>query len=390
MKGDFLGFSFGNIHSNTLGITHVSVSDRYEENLLPEFEDKIEPIIGNDGNYYFGSLYRTKGFTVSFAFDSMTEVQFRKMSQWLNAKIVGPLIFDERPYKVYIAKVSTPPQISYVCFDEPRKYIDEDNPIDGVRVIRENGGWEREKVYPYKYGGVARTYKGEGTVEFVCPYPFARQQFKMLDQYGEFETFINGFGEEFSYTPTTPPGNRITTYTNITEWAEASGILTRQEYERILLDSPQAADINGYNYIIPVYNPGDVASPFYLFLPYGNGENAELGYINPPEGDKEYIDINCYNEVLRLRPIVSKAKKSEENGVMINTRNHLIEGVVYDYGTGSWRTTGNIYNEYIEAGDFGKIKCQDWSLDYRDYSQSIAINCATGAGARIKYDYLYY
>ena len=33
MKGDFLGFSFDGIHCSTLGITHVSSSDRYEEEL---------------------------------------------------------------------------------------------------------------------------------------------------------------------------------------------------------------------------------------------------------------------------------------------------------------------------------------------------------------------
>ena len=34
MKGDFLGFSFDGIHCSKLGITHVSSSDRYDEDLF--------------------------------------------------------------------------------------------------------------------------------------------------------------------------------------------------------------------------------------------------------------------------------------------------------------------------------------------------------------------
>ena len=78
---------------------------------------------------------------------------------------------------------------------------------------------------------------------------------------------------------------------------------------------------------------------------------------------------------------------------MINTNNHLIEGVKYDIMTSAWRTTGNLYNEYIVAGDFTKIRNNDWSmLSLYDspHFQSIYLNCATAMGAKIHYNYLYY
>jgi hypothetical protein len=34
-KGEFLGFTYGNIHSSDLGIVRVSNGSRFEENLLP-------------------------------------------------------------------------------------------------------------------------------------------------------------------------------------------------------------------------------------------------------------------------------------------------------------------------------------------------------------------
>ena len=78
---------------------------------------------------------------------------------------------------------------------------------------------------------------------------------------------------------------------------------------------------------------------------------------------------------------------------MINTSNHLIEGVLYDYNTSAWRTTGNLYNEYIVAGDFTKIRANDWNMfELYDtpHTQAIYLNCSTAMGAKIHYNYLYY
>jgi len=38
-SGDFLGFQLGDIHSSQLNITRVSNSNRYTENLTPNFSD---------------------------------------------------------------------------------------------------------------------------------------------------------------------------------------------------------------------------------------------------------------------------------------------------------------------------------------------------------------
>lgn len=61
------------------------------------------------------------------------------MRQWLNGKEIHDLIFDESPYKVYSAKVTGTPQLKTVCFE-----------INGQRE-----------------------YRGEGTIQFTCYYPFA-------------------------------------------------------------------------------------------------------------------------------------------------------------------------------------------------------------------------
>ena len=56
-SGDFLGFTLGDVHSSQLNITRVSVSDRYEDNLLANFKDTTVEVPGGDGMYYWNTFY---------------------------------------------------------------------------------------------------------------------------------------------------------------------------------------------------------------------------------------------------------------------------------------------------------------------------------------------
>lgn len=140
IAGDFTGFKFGNRHSSDLGITRVSNGSRYSENLLPNLQDVSGQVPGGDGTYYWGSNYTQKPFSINFAFDDLTEQQFNDLKSWLGTKEIKQLIFDESEYKYYMAKVSAPPQINFICFE-----------VEGKDI-----------------------YKGEGTIQFVCYYPFAK------------------------------------------------------------------------------------------------------------------------------------------------------------------------------------------------------------------------
>ena len=140
LKGDFIGFSFNGYRSEDLGIVRVSDGSRYNEDLLPTAQDKTVQVPGGDGFYYFGSDYTQKPLTIPIAFDNLSEEDFSRLSRVFGTKDLGPLIFDERPYKYYMAKANKP-QLKYICFEEK---------------------------------GKGRVYKGEGTLTFTCYYPFAR------------------------------------------------------------------------------------------------------------------------------------------------------------------------------------------------------------------------
>lgn len=152
IKGDYIGFTFGDVHSSELGLVRVSDGSRYNTDLLPPLEDKVGQVAGRDGEVLFGTNYKAKEIKVPVAFDNMTEESFRRLTQLLADKKPKSLWFDESPYKEWIVKSANVQDFKWVCFDESH-----------------NG---KEK----------RIYKGEGTLVFKCRNPYAQSRVTYLDE----------------------------------------------------------------------------------------------------------------------------------------------------------------------------------------------------------------
>lgn len=361
--GDFTGFTFGGVKSSDLGIIRVSGGDRYEEQLSSEIKDRTVEVPGLNGEYYFGSDYGPRTIDIEIAFDSLTEEQFRKLRRTFNTKRNKTLIFDERPYKKYIAKLESPIELSYVCFDEPKKIVGSKR--DGVRVLARTtdssivgdattgaavvGKTEdfqttliREEVTPYvvDHTQTQRIYKGEGKISFICYFPFAKSAFKVLP-------------EESG------------------DWAISSGILTAEEY--------QEYDVCEDG-IIKIYNPGDVETGFRLYIPSSGLSSSQIILIYKPNrlssADTSGLIIN---------PITVK---DDDVGVLVDTNSQLIIGVssfTHDVsGNAIYKTSGNIYNEYIEVGEFFKLQPNT------KFDDTVIQVIGDANNIEIFYDYLYF
>ena len=149
---DYVGFTFNDVHSSSLGIVRTSEGSRFNENLLPTIQDKTVQVPGGDGMYHFGSYYTQKQFNISYAFDTLTEKQLAKIKEVFGDKKIHKLIFDEAPYKAYWVKVTGSATIKHIPFAE---------------------------------GETNRVYKGEGSVQFTAYDPYAYSVKKYLDEYSE-------------------------------------------------------------------------------------------------------------------------------------------------------------------------------------------------------------
>ena len=314
LKGDFIGFSFNEHRSESLGIVRVSDGSRYNEDLVPTTQDKTVQVPGGDGFYYFGSDYTQRQFNINIAFDELTEKQFRELQQVFGTKELGKLVFDERPYKYYMVK-SGKPQLKYICF-----------------------GKEGERIY-----------KGEGTLTFTAYYPFAKSVFKFLEKEIEKET-----GKEVYVLRKT--------YSNIEEWAEASGMKAQGALDKVPKSPTEGV------YPISVYNAGDLETDFILKfdLPVDNTSISDI---------KITLSKENVGKVEAFLDLKGFSKKNTDTGFQINTKTNLIEGFNAE------GLTGTLYNENITQGDFFKIPP-------REEGYQISVTGATPI--EIVYDYIYY
>ena len=269
LSGDFIGFTFNGVHSSDMGIIRTSDGSRFNVNLLPASTDKTVQIPGGDGTYYFGSNYTQRQIPISIATDELTETQFRQLKQWLGDKQIHPLVFDEAPYKTYMVKTSSIPTLKFICFDN---------------ITKNNG----EIV-------VNRVYKGEGSLQFIAYFPFARCTKKYLSEY---------------------------TDSNKEEWASASGLLTTQ------------GNYDGTGAEINLYNPGDIETDFFAY--YARTSLKRLTKI--------YINSNILNFDF------SNNDNVIDTYIRINSKANLIEGCDENF-----KPTGTLYNKFITSGDFFKI-----------------------------------
>jgi phage-related protein len=79
VKGDFIGFTYGGVHFSGHGLMRVSDGSRYSTYLLPSINNKSVQIPGKDGSYFFNSNFGNMEFSISVAYDSVTETDMRKI-----------------------------------------------------------------------------------------------------------------------------------------------------------------------------------------------------------------------------------------------------------------------------------------------------------------------
>lgn len=369
---DFVGFSFNGVHSTDLGIKRTSDGSRYNENLLPTFQDRTVQVPGGNGTYYFGSQYTQRQIPVSFAFDALTEEMFMKLRSIFSDQEIHELWFDEAPYKIYSAKVQSAPTIKYICFD-----------VEGARI-----------------------YKGEGSINFICYYPFAKAKHRFLKDYYKKDD----------------KGESIPIYSNMDEWKAASGLRVGNTsyYDLISVDRNWQTD-NGEirktigetrREYIYIYNTGDESTylKLYFRFPYkdiGNEREYLTHYgftVSLYKGTEksEAVNEDGAIAILSLKDITPKGT---DNFFCLDFKNHLILGGKdgnqkgattgpYMDITESFEFSTNTYNEYIESGNFFEVPVnKDGNLSTFTvstvYPSSISSECECLGIRKIDYDILY-
>lgn len=354
--GSYLGFTFDEVHSSELGLVRTSDGSRYNNNLLPEIQDKTTQAIGADGAYYFGSYYTKRNFSLSIAFDGLTDTQIRRIKQLFGDKNLHKLILDEEPYKYYWVKSSSSPVLKALAFDVY------DEQINAITRKEDLYGTVGDDYYEgaARSTVVGRLFKGEGTLNFVAYYPFGYSVFKFINQYAVSNTPAWG---NFMYYPTAQD--------NTLEWVESTNLLLSTHTETIdsveyVIDEPNSTNNN-----VLFYNPGDFSTPFKYRLIYGGQSSTiTIPALTISYGTEKTLTTSSFQ------------LDTGDYGVQWNTKLHLLEGL-----DENGELTGKVYNKYITSGDFFKLPttqtCQLLEIEVSNGSLS-------DFTASLIYDYLYY
>lgn len=360
MKGNYLGFTYNGKHSSDFGITRTSDGSRFNQNLLPTIQDKAASVPGRAGAVLQSSTFGTKVFSVQFAYDSVTEENLQRISEWLGDKKIHPLVFDELPYKTWYAKVT---------------------------------GSATTKWIPFNEGENGRLYKGEGTIQFTCYEPFAhcncnwtptedqevfKDEWWLASRLGNvgLKKIRSGAATVFSIANnilTTTDGNKLSIADNLL----ALGSGTLQILNNLLMAAADSEVQTGH---LSVYNCGDMPTDFKLiFTP--RGENVDI-----PAGK---LLLKNNNEVCGALLWKNIHYYPGDTQIVINGKMNLIEGMK------AGKKSGNIYDEYIKDGFYFKLPTGQSELilefdEDENGNDAVLESFLNAVEVKIDFDHLYF
>ena len=350
-SGNFMGFTYDGQHSSSLGIVRTSGGNRFNEELIPPFDDQIVSVPGGDGAYLFGTKYNPKPLNISIAYDSLTELDFHNLRIIFSNQKPTSLILDESPYKVYTVKVANPPILNYICFEK-----------NGERI-----------------------YKGEGNINFIAYSPLARSRYKFKNDYVSGE-------DQAPIIDNIPEWENPYSF-NFNEWVAASGIIdnTNGTYDlfKPVGDSDNIGKIN-------LWNPGVKEADYKLKIKFLERDEGifsipplTVSLVETIDGTERTVPqkILVFNTILREEPLT----EDSDWGVQINTKLNLIEGIKENGDI-----TGNIYNQFHNRGHYFKIPLNKM-VDNEFQGSTMKITMSKQANEElsdvevyIEYNYLYY
>lgn len=314
--GDYTGFSFNKIHCSQFGLVRVSNGSRYEGGLLPSFEN-ITQQGSREGQFYYGKKAGSRQFSISTAFDSVTETELIEIKQWLSAEI-GELIFDERPYIKYYCTLADTPTFNFVAFNQY--------------------GYDSDNEEQYIKG---RVYKGELSFTLISCEPYGYCVDPNLES------------------------NIYTKYGNIREWFKSSGLATTRhtgnyggqftaaELGPQLTDPlPHYSSLGGGNW--QIWNPGTVEAPIMLNIRTTSGlAPTDNLYIKGGSG------INNMTTFIQLSGITASSN----------------DPIIIDTETCTVFINGKLSNDKLIIDNFFNIPAKDLGAVGRSYWLQLSSNC---------------
>ena len=121
---EFIDFEFAGRHISEFGMVAVADGGRHSFDAAPTFEDETSTVNGVDGQYFWGTHFKSKKMTFSLATDGMTEAQVNDFKHHFHPGKYGVFIEDKLACRKAYARVSQVSTFNMVPFRIEKKVID--------------------------------------------------------------------------------------------------------------------------------------------------------------------------------------------------------------------------------------------------------------------------
>ena len=122
MDRSFISFSYSNIGEPRVYIEDFNLiatiqNNRWERDGYTAFDDSTTTYDNLDGQYYWGTHYKSQSIVFKLSTDGMDQKDLDKFLHWFQAGVSRELILSEHPNRARMARVAEPPQLSLLPFE---------------------------------------------------------------------------------------------------------------------------------------------------------------------------------------------------------------------------------------------------------------------------------
>lgn len=123
MHRSFISFSYGGKHIEDFDLIATISGDRWERDGYSTFDDMTSQYDNLDGQYYWGTHYKTHTITFKLSTDGIDHRMVDEFLLWFSAGVSRELILSEHPNRAQMARVAEPPQLSLLPFEGHTSFL---------------------------------------------------------------------------------------------------------------------------------------------------------------------------------------------------------------------------------------------------------------------------
>lgn len=115
----FISFSFGDKWIEDFGLIATITGDSLSRNASASFEDIVVTNEVIDGEFYYGTHYKSNSLSLRLVSDEMDQRQLEDFKHWFSGGKIRKLVLSEHPNRAIMARVAEPPVIDMLPYEKP-------------------------------------------------------------------------------------------------------------------------------------------------------------------------------------------------------------------------------------------------------------------------------